>query len=621
MKPGDLLELDWEVGVFRAVRALWRWAVPQPLPYDASRAAHLQEVVRRLSPLAQLVAGMPVRVLPARSEGGVRGRDLLLPPVLDVLADAEANRGLYVLRAVHAAGVARLCAAPPPSEPTELLRASLEAALASARLLREELAAFGPAWDEVCAALLAARPALDTLDRRARATELARQQALRGGPLDPSLWAEIRASGGPAGPPVALWGSLLLVETDGQGAGTPGDAQLPDGTEQQAPAVEALRRALLDPKAQEDHVVYHTFEKVETVEPFSGNTKTADGSDELEEHLEALDEVDLRELVRDGTEAHSIYKAELDVFADIPDVERIAPGEAGLPYDEWDYRSRSYRQGWCTVYPSRMPAALPGWGQQAAARHRRLIATLRQRLEDHRSRLRPQDRQTDGEQPDIDALVDHLADVRAGRTGSNRLYIRQQRQRRDFATTVLLDVSLSSDGWVDDRRVLDVSREAVLVLGEVADALQDRLEVLAFASSTRNRCRVWTLKAWGEPWALGRARLGALEPQGYTRIGPALRHATRGLLAAPADRRLLLLISDGKPNDYDRYEGQYGMADVRKALREAEQAHVVAHALAVDAGARAWLPSMFGPGRWHVLPTPDHLLPALTEVYGRLTGR
>jgi nitric oxide reductase NorD protein len=620
MRPADLLELDWEVGVFRAVRALWRWAFPEPLPYDAGRAAHLEDLVRRLTPLAQLVAGMPVRVLPARSEGGVRGRDLLLPPTLDVLADPEVNRGLYVLRAVHSAGIVRL-GLEVPHDPTQLLRSSLEAALASAQLLRTELAAFGPAWDEACQALLAGRPALDTLGTRARPCELARQQALRGDPVDPALWAQIQANGGPAGPPVALWGSLLFAETSGQSASSPEGGALPDGTEHEAPAVEALRRVLLDPKAQEDHVVYHTFEKVETVEPFNGNTKTADGTDELEEHLEALEEASLQELVRDGSEAHSIYKAELDVFADIPDVERIEPGERGLPYDEWDYRSRSYRAGWCTVYPSAMPGWRPAWGQQAAARHRGLIATLRRRLEDHRSRLQPQNRQPDGEHPDLDAVVDYLADVKAGRTGSNRLYLRRERLRRDFATTVLLDISLSSDGWVDDRRVLDISREAVLVLGEVTEALQDRLEVLAFASSTRNRCRVWTLKAWGEPWATGRARLGALEPQGYTRIGPALRHATRGLLATPADRRLLLLVSDGKPNDYDRYEGQYGMADVQKALREAEQAHVVAHALAVDAGARAWLPPMFGPGRWHVLPTPDHLLPALTEVYGRLTGR
>ena len=85
---------------------------------------------------------------------------------------------------------------------------------------------------------------------------------------------------------------------------------------------------------------------------------------------------------------------------------------------------------------------------------------------------------------------------------------------------MLLDVSLSTDAWVANRRVLDVAREAVLVLGEVAHRFADPLQVLAFASHTRNRCRVWTVRDWHEPWALGKARLGALHPQGYTRIGP-----------------------------------------------------------------------------------------------------
>ena len=161
----------------------------------------------------------------------------------------------------------------------------------------------------------------------------------------------------------------------------------------------------------------------------------------------------------------------------------------------------------------------------------------------------------------------------------------------------------------------------MLVLGEVADRLGDRLQILTFASHTRNRCRVWEVKGWHDGWCESRDRLGALEPRGYTRIGPALRHATAGLAAEPADRRLLLLVSDGKPTDYDRYEGRYGIADIRQALREAEAAGVHPHALAVDAIARDYLPPMFGPGNWNVLRDPGALPEALTTVYGRWTVR
>jgi len=125
---------------------------------------------------------------------------------------------------------------------------------------------------------------------------------------------------------------------------------------------------------------------------------------------------------------------------------------------------------------------------------------------------------------------------------------------------------------------------------------------------------------WNDPWPIARDRLGAIAPQGYTRIGPALRHATAGLAAEPADHRILLFVSDGKPTDYDRYEGRYGIADIRQALREADRAGVHTHALAVDAVARDYLPPMFGPGNWDVLTHPEQLPEVLTTVYGRQTG-
>jgi len=627
------LELDWEMGLFRGLRALWRKLAPAPPPhFDPARAALLVDHQRALTVIAQVVAGEPVRVLPARSVGGVRGRDLLLPPYLDLGPDPASNRELYIVRVALSAAIYRLRSRVPlPNARWELVLEGLRMARTAALWLEQEMPSFTVAHEVAIALALASRPSLDRLHGQERLLEAARRTALEGG----APWAdqalrkalEQASTGGPESPGTSIWGELIPCTQEAPAEGEAGSASTEpstgpsSGTEKEAPPVEEIRRVVLQERDKEAAVLMHTFEKVETADSYQGGARETDGSDELDDHLEALEEVNLSEVIRGGEQAKSILRADIQIEADVPDVAHIDPGERGIAYDEWDGRRRIYHRAWCTVYPTPMRGGDSRWASTALGRHRKLVVQLRHRLEVHRSELRPQDRQLDGEEVDIAALVDEFAALHAGHGGTPRLYIRQARQRRDFATTVLLDISLSTDAWVADRRVLDVAREAVLVLGEVADQLGDRLQILAFASHTRNRCRVWEVRRWGETWTVGKARLGLLEPQGYTRIGPAIRHATANLAATPADRRLLLLISDGKPTDYDRYEGRYGIADVRQALREAEQRGVTPHALAIDACARDYLPAMFGPGAWHILPRPERLPEVLATVYGRLTGR
>jgi nitric oxide reductase NorD protein len=566
---GPTLDLDLEYGLFRAVRALWRRISPKAAAFDSARAATLAPLSRRLSVVASLVAGDPLRVVPADGAGGLRGDDLLLPRFIDLAPDPEANAGLYVLRAalagaLHAQGEA----------PAQTLDARVAAAAAA---LCEELPAFAGPWE----AALAAQEAADR---------------------------------------VVLWGPVLTppeVVSSADGESEDGDAGARPESEAEIAALEEVVVHDLDEEEALQTPV-HAFEKVEMAESFNGTMRQLDGEDDLDDHLEALEEVDLGDLLRGGPEAHSLLRADITMDADIPDVGKVGADEPHITYDEWSARKGRYLKDWCRVYPTPMPRGDEAWAQEVLHRQARTVERLYTELARHRDRLRAAPRQLDGEDVDTAAMVDAWATVRAGRSPSRRLYTRQRRQIRDVATLVLLDTSLSTDSWVDDRRVLDVARESVLVLGEVADRLGDALAVTAFASHTRHRVRAWQVRDWNEPWAVGRGRLGRLHPQGYTRIGPALRHGIATLAEVPAKRRLLLLVSDGKPTDYDRYEGRHGLADVRQALRESHQKGVRVHALTIDAEAREWLPAMLGPGGWDILRRPDDLPMALTRAYGRL---
>ena len=335
--PAPTLDLDWELGVFKALRSLWRALAPAPPPrLDADQAAQPGELEGRLRVMGSVLAGCPIRISTAREHGGVRGRDLLLPPSIALLPDPEANAGLYLLRVAISATIVRLDP-DVPLDAGERFFAGLCAGRDAIALLGEELGGFGAALEAVVPALLAARP--DGLSGRAAQEDALIRAVLCGEPISALSLVGLPVTGPPCPPPL-LWGALIPVQVDSSEA-TSEEASTPasGGTEEDAPAFEALSVVIQDPDRVTELPV-HVFEKVETLEAFSGSLRQLDGSDDLSEHLEALSEVDLSHLIRGGPQAHSLYRADISLGASVPDVGRIAPGEAAILYDEWDGRRR-----------------------------------------------------------------------------------------------------------------------------------------------------------------------------------------------------------------------------------------------------------------------------------------
>jgi nitric oxide reductase NorD protein len=402
---------------------------------------------------------------------------------------------------------------------------------------------------------------------------------------------------------------------------------LPDGTERQKRT--AGRTEVVEVEVRDDgaNPLAHVFEKVRTAEEHTGGNRAMDGSDELDAHQEALDELDLRRVVRSRHRTASVFAADVEFAATAADLVAGDAGPALREYDEWDERSRRYLPRWCKVYAvPAQPAASErtgAWLQAVRARHGVVIRQLRAEFARLVRGATWLPRQPTGSDLDLDAIVQRHGDLAAARrsaasVGEGRLYTARRPAPRDVAVLVLLDRSLSSDSWVAGRRVLDTTREAVLVLGEALAGLRLPMAVGAFCSHTRNDCRFATVAEFAGDWAVARHRLLGLEPDGYTRIGPAIRHATSLLTAQPAQRRLLLVCSDCKPVDYDLYEGRRGIGDVRQAVREAQRAGVATLALAVERSVPPHLPRMFGPRGFRVLRDAAQLAAALARLHERL---
>ena len=208
------------------------------------------------------------------------------------------------------------------------------------------------------------------------------------------------------------------------------------------------------------------------------------------------------------------------------------------------------------------------WVPGTLRRHAALIRTVRRDFERLRPRRMALRRQLDGAELDMDAMVTAYADAGAGAPPMIGSASDCRPVRRDAAIMLLVDTSASTDGWVaGNRRIIDVEKEALLIVGEALNALGDPHAVMAYASAGPSRVGVRMLKRFEDAGGMEmRGRIAGLEPDGFTRTGAALRHATACLMRREARHRLLLLLSDGRPNDVDQYEGRYGIEDTRMAV-------------------------------------------------------
>jgi nitric oxide reductase NorD protein len=294
--------------------------------------------------------------------------------------------------------------------------------------------------------------------------------------------------------------------------------------------------------------------------------------------------------------------------------------DSGILLPEWDYRTHVLRKDWCRVLPMAYrdapPIPLPDHLHGSARRLRSQFAAL----QPVRRWLKAQ---PEGSEIDIDACLRLQADRLAGYHFSGAgAYLQQKPAERDLACMVLADLSLSTDSYVsDEHRVIDVIRDSLLLFSEALTATGDRFGIYGFSSLKRSHVRFYALKEFTESLdSAARGRIAAIRPGYYTRMGAALRHATRLLDKQPQAMRLLLLLSDGKPHDIDLYEGRYGIEDTRVALIEARERGIRPFCVTIDREGASYLPHLFGPGGYTVLRRPDELPARLPVLYAQLTS-
>jgi len=401
-------------------------------------------------------------------------------------------------------------------------------------------------------------------------------------------------------------------------------------------------------------------------------------ADQLKELLEKSVEISIGEMAEgDMASTIGLFLSNLekeagtpipDQSVDIPDGTPAAEleQEESLPievkyyyYDEWDFRAADYKPAWCRLGERLLEEGEPDFFERTLKEHAALVAETRRQFELLKPELfRKIKRLYDGEEFDLDLVVDYFIEKRAGHAFTDKVYWRRNKVERDVAVAFLLDMSASTDEEIEKRRqkyrdddfdddprkyfqwlaarraqqaleppkrIIDLEKESTVLLIKALETIGDTYGIYGFSGYGRDNVEFYVIKDLEEPFSDSvKRRIDKVAPIRSTRMGPAIRHATAKLDAFDAKVKILFLVSDGRPQDHgygrDRTEKEYAIHDTKMALTEARRKGIVPFALTVDKEGHDYLGQMCEDMGYEVVADIESLPSRLPTLYRRLTG-
>jgi nitric oxide reductase NorD protein len=527
---------------------------------------------------------------------------LHLPAAIDCFPDAELNRALYLWQIALAAHDVMPAA--------EWIVRNQQATIATL----QALPGMQVNYDSLVQAVLQLRPEISSLSGKEAQAEQAIQQAL----LQPgSVTCMGQAAKAPM--PVLLW--LHPNPPVPQAPLNRKESTEPEQTEntttkkdQQARKRSAQSEVMPDNKSP--FMLLFRAESLFSWAEYVKVDRDVD-EDENEDAQRAADDLDFMSVARDGKTTASRIRFDLDLPSEAEDDLVLADG---ILYPEWHYKKQQMQAAHCRV---QMLLAKEAGVTELPEHLRHTAKRLRQQfqaLTPQRTRLHGQ---VNGHELDLDACVRFASERACGMpVATPALYVDTRKQMRDLSCLLLADLSLSTDAYVNDHaRVIDVIRDSLFLFGEALAATGDRFALYGFSSVRRENVRFHLLKGFDEKFEANiRGRISQIKPGYYTRMGAAIRHASALLQKQKTGRKLLLILTDGKPNDLDQYEGRYGIEDTRVAIHEARAAGLIPFCVTIDERAGDYLPHLFGRGHYVLVRNAADLPQVLPGLYAHLTA-
>ncbi|MCP4123870.1 MAG: VWA domain-containing protein [Bacteroidetes bacterium] len=546
-------------------------------------AIFLHELKPRLALISRALCNDPIEIVPAIGEGGWKGLTFYLPDKMGLFSSLELNLRFYIFRVFFL------------SKQREL---GLNYSVDNDAGLEESRAAAEQHAPEILGKIQEEFQHFDGLH----------DQLLAAG-ID-SHWLYGKWMGG----------NKLYTKDEldniNDVTGKSGDQKIT--TEIDSKPVEEMTTIQVDEEAQENFTLTHNFEKVETAEEFDDIWRDFDGDDNLEDDANALDDLNLKHTVRVDDVVHSIYKADFAGQLTIAESKSLKETGFYYSYPEWNGKKQEYRADFCRVYPLLFKSYKSEYARNTIAANRRNITSLKKNLAHFHNATAQVKKVSQGDTFDLDQVTDMYVDIHSRVTPDENIYISRRKRKKELSILFLMDLSLSGDSYVGGQRVIDIAKQSVIILGEVFSEFDVEFQIDGFFSKTRSFCSYITMKHFKDRWSSAMVNVGAISPQGFTRIGPAIRHAGFLMGKRSSKSKWIIVLSDGKPNDYDRYEGTYGISDIKKAISELHQDNIQSYAVAIEEQAKYYLPQMFGINHYSILSDHKKLPASIMKLYSKI---
>jgi nitric oxide reductase NorD protein len=546
--------------------------------------------------LLQRVAGSGEKVELSWRDGEV----LRLPSQIDLFAEQALNRDLYFW-------LVAIAAVDSDNSQAWVVRNQL-----ATQATLKRFPGLQSRYDRLVAAVIALRIPPEKLP----ADEAAQENAIRQALQYPGTVDAIKLAARPF-QPVPLWSHphppVSASASGATGAGSPEQSG-------NAPQKKSRRKHLAQRSdVKEDKNGFLMMFRAESLFSWSEFVKVnrpQDDEDDTETAHLAAEDMDNLTIASDGKTSAANVRFDLDLPAGAAD---DTPLGEGVLLPEWNWKKQVMQPDYCSLQqmiatdakPCELPHALKNTANQLRRQFQALTPT--------RHWLKGQQ---DGDELDMDAWVQLVSERNSTMpTSEHGLYRAQVNQERDLACLLLADLSLSTDAYVSNStRVIDVIRDSLLLFSEALAATGDSFALYGFSSLKRSHVRFHHIKGFEEKYSgQVRGRITAIKPGYYTRMGAAIRQASSLLVQQKKRQRLLLILTDGKPNDLDQYEGRYGIEDTRVALLEAKKLGLRPFCVTIDTEASDYLSHLFGAGGYVVIRNPKDLPKELPLLYAQMT--